>query len=113
ELLVRVVREPQAEGSESEKQQALDVRIAAARALRHYNQQPAVAALAEGLKKDKDVALRDRAHEALQAATGVRLPPDDKGGDDMTQPGAQGIVQRPEPGPIEWVRGWFEAMTDW
>ena len=29
ELLVRVVREPQAEGSESEKQQALDVRIAA------------------------------------------------------------------------------------
>jgi hypothetical protein len=115
ELLARVVREPQAEGSETEKQQAVDVRIAAARALSHYNQQPAVTALVQVVRTEKDVALRDRAYEALQTATGRYLPIDDKGWDEATKPGGvQNLAGAPEQPPIlERVRGWLDVITIW
>src|SRR5262249_27699053 len=66
ELLVRVAKEPPvaAEGSEQEKQQALDLRLAAIRALGNYKHYDTTRALVEVLAKEKDVALRDRAHEA-------------------------------------------------
>ena len=76
ELLARVVHEPPAEGTETEKQQAVDVRIAAARALGNFNEYRATQALVYVLGHDKDVALRDRAYESLQEATGEKLPPD-------------------------------------
>lgn len=76
ELLARVVREPPAEGTEQEKQQTLDVRIAAARALGNFSQQQGTEALVHVLRTEKDVALRDRAHDSLQAVTGEKLPPD-------------------------------------
>src|SRR5262249_34012310 len=85
ELLTRVVREPPAEGTELEKQQSLDVRIAAARALGGFGQPQSVQALAAVLKTEKDVALRDRAHESLQLATGKKLPPDAKEWDEVVQ----------------------------
>jgi HEAT repeat protein len=104
ELLTRVVREPQAEGTDTEKQQALDVRIAAARALAKYNQPPAVEALVRVMRSEKDVALRDRAHESLQAATGYRLAADDKTWDEFLKPeGARQLP--PEPSGLQRVLG--------
>jgi HEAT repeats len=76
ELLARVVREPPAEGTELEKQQTLDVRIAAAAALGSFTHYQATEALVYVLGHEKDVALRDRAHESLVTATGQKLPPD-------------------------------------
>ena len=81
DFLVRVVRQPPIDpvkGSEKEKQLALDERIAAARALGNFRQYQATEALLEVLQREKDVALRDRAHESLQAATGKSLPRDAK-----------------------------------
>jgi HEAT repeat protein len=108
ELLVRVVKEPQAEGSDQERQQALDVRIAAARALGQYNQPQSAEALVRVMRSEKNVALRDRAHESLQAATGKRLSPDDKGWDAYLQP--QDVRQagaQEEPNRIRRVLGLF------
>jgi HEAT repeat protein len=78
ELLARVVREPPAEGTENEKQQTIDVRIAAARALGKFSHYQATEALVRVMQTEKDIALRDRAYESLQAATGKKLPPDGK-----------------------------------
>jgi HEAT repeat protein len=78
ELLARVVREPPAEGTDLEKQQTLDVRIAAARALGKFSHYQATEALVRVMQNDRDVALRDRAYESLQTATGKKLPPDGK-----------------------------------
>jgi hypothetical protein len=76
EVLVRVLREPPLEGPDVDRQQKLDERIAAARALGKFNQYQSTAALVEVLRSEPDVALRSRAHESLQAATGKQLPPD-------------------------------------
>lgn len=76
ELLTTVVREPSPEGQN--KQQAMDVRIAATRALARYPHYQATETLVHVLKTEKDIALRDAAHESLQTATGKKLPPDGK-----------------------------------
>ncbi|HEV3116238.1 MAG TPA: HEAT repeat domain-containing protein [Gemmataceae bacterium] len=78
DMLVRVVKEPPAEGPDADKQLTLDVRIAAARALGNYSQYQATEALLHVLQGEKDVALRDCAHKSLQLATGKDLPPDAK-----------------------------------
>lgn len=79
DLLVRVVKQPPAEGNEAERQQTLDERIAAARALGAFNDPRATAALLKVLQTEKkDQALRDRATEALQHITGKKLPDDAK-----------------------------------
>jgi hypothetical protein len=76
ELLVKVLREPPVEGSETEKQQKMDERVAAARALGHFKHYEATEALVNVLKSEKDVALCDRVNESLQSATGKNFPPD-------------------------------------
>src|SRR4051812_16945114 len=76
ETLVRVLREPPAEGPDQDRQQKLDERIAAARALGHFKQYQATSALVEVLRKEQDVALRTCAHQSLESATGKDLPPD-------------------------------------
>lgn len=78
ELLARVVREPPAEGTELERQQSLDVRTAAARALGNFSHYQATEALVRVMQTEKDIALKDRAYESLVAATGRKLPPDAK-----------------------------------
>jgi hypothetical protein len=81
DLLVKVVREPPPapDTSEMEKQEAMDCRLAAVRALGHYSRNYEVTeTLVKVLGTEKDVAMRDRAHEALVAATGKNLPPDAK-----------------------------------
>ena len=105
ELLARVVREPPAEGTELEKQQALDIRIAAARALGHFSHYQATEALVRVLQSEKDAALRDRAHESLQAATGKNLPPDAKAWEEfLHQPHGSQVANEP---PRKKVLGWF------
>ena len=74
ELLVKVLKEPPVEGATADKQQKMDERIAAARALGHFKEYQATAALADVLKTDQDVALRSRATEALSTITGKKLP---------------------------------------
>jgi hypothetical protein len=76
DLLVKVLREPAVEGSSADKQRRLDERIAAARALGNFNHPGANGVLVSILRDEKDVALRYRAHEALQQATGQDYPAD-------------------------------------
>jgi hypothetical protein len=87
ELLTTVAREPQPEGQA--RQQAIDVRIAAARALARYPQHRTAEALVHVLRTEKDVALRDAAHESLQASTGKKLPPDPKAWERLLRPGGE------------------------
>jgi HEAT repeat protein len=105
ELLVRVVREPPAEGPEMDKQQSLDVRIAAARALSHFNQYQATEALVRVLQTEKDVALRDCAHESLQVATGKKLPAEAQAWDELLhQQGPNPTAEQPK--KLSLI-GWF------
>ena len=60
------------EGSDQEKQQNLDVRLAAARALGNFSDPHATEVLQGLVKNDKDVALRDCAHDALAASAGPK-----------------------------------------
>jgi len=104
ELLVRVVREPPAEGPETDRQQALDVRIAAARALGNFNHYQATEALVDVLKTGKDAALRDRAYDSLLASTGQKLPPDAQAWEDfLHQPGGKDVAAGKKPKLIEWL----------
>jgi hypothetical protein len=82
DLLGRVVKEPPDEGTDEERQQARDVRFAAARALGRFHEPQAAEALVQVLKKDKDLALRDRVHESLMASTGKKIPPDPQAWED-------------------------------
>lgn len=96
DLLARVVREPPVEGTETEKQQTMEVRIAAARALGSFKHYQATEALLRVLQQEKDVALRDRAHESLQAVTGKKLPADYKAWEEfLHQSGADSPEIRP------------------
>jgi len=85
EMLVKVLREPPVEGSEEEKQHKMDERIAAARALGRFRDPQAANALIEVLSKEKDVALRHLANDALVAATGQDFPPDPQKWQDYLQ----------------------------
>jgi HEAT repeat protein len=83
DLLIKVVKEPPVEGSEQERQQAVDVRIAAARALGYYHAYPAAEALIRVMQSEKNVALRNRAHDSLVTVTGRQIPDDYKDWDGL------------------------------
>jgi len=78
DLLAKVVRAPSPafDVTDTEKQQEHDRRLAAAKALGNFTHYQATEALVYVLKNEKDVALRDRAHDSLVAATGKDLPDD-------------------------------------
>ena len=93
DLLVTVVQQPPPEPSannEEDKQFYLDERLAAAEALAGYKHYRALEALTQVLKTEKDVGLRNRAHQSLQIATGKKLPPDAQAWDDYLHPPAGG-----------------------
>jgi HEAT repeat protein len=95
DLLATVVREPRAEGPDQDKQQTLDIRIAAARALGNFSHYQATSALVDVLRSEKDVALRSRAHESLELATGKHLSEDPKEWDELLhQPGDTSLVEK-------------------
>jgi hypothetical protein len=75
-LLVRVLKAPPVAGDDSARQQNLDERINAARALGHFSQYKAAEALVDVLKTDRDVALRNRVRESLCEITGQDYPAD-------------------------------------
>ncbi len=74
--LVLVAKEPPAAGATRDRQETLNRRLTAVRGLGKFKDPEAVATLAYVLKNDKDIALKDRAHEALEAATGKHAPAD-------------------------------------
>jgi hypothetical protein len=72
-FLVKIVQEkPKSEGSDQERQQIMDVRIAAARALGNYNDQRTTEVLQAVMKTEKDVALCDCAKDSLELAGGKK-----------------------------------------
>jgi HEAT repeat protein len=82
EFLVARVRQLPVEGPEIDKQQTMDERMAAARALGHFPQAQATETLMGVLRSDKDVALRNCACESLVKITGKDLPADAQAWDD-------------------------------
>jgi HEAT repeat protein len=97
-MLVRVVSQPATRASEQDKQQTLDERIAAARALENIRHPQAAEALVRVLRSEKDVALRNRAHESLESLTGKSLPPDAPEWETvLTQPNS-GVIQAADRG---------------
>jgi hypothetical protein len=60
------------EGSDTEKQQSLDVRLAATRALGNFNDRGVQEVLEGMAKNEKDVALRDCAQDAFAASNGPK-----------------------------------------
>lgn len=74
DLLVRIVKAPPGTGPSGEKQNDLNQRIYATRALAHFPQYQAAEALVSVLHNEKDVALRNRATESLCEITGQDLP---------------------------------------
>jgi HEAT repeat protein len=109
DLLVRVVREPRpaSDVSDQEKQLHLDLHLAAVRALSNFPHYQATEALVHVLKTEKDVALRDRAHQSLQLATGKKLPPDPQTWEDLLHASPD---QAPPRHPIQTVAGWFRRQ---
>jgi hypothetical protein len=85
ELLVKVVREPRSEGTEVERQNAMDIRLAAARALGHFSDPQAEAALFLVMRTEKDVGLRMCAYDSLKIATGKRMPLESKDWESLPQ----------------------------
>lgn len=75
-LLIRVARQPgpPATADLADKLQTQDEKIVAIRALGKYRQQECVDALAYVLRSEKDIALRDRALQSIEEATGKRWP---------------------------------------
>jgi HEAT repeat protein len=78
DLLVKVVKEPPvaAQDAEQEKQQKLQERIAAAKALRNFKDVQAADTLVEVLRSAQDVALRDNSNDSLRCMTGKIFPAD-------------------------------------
>ena len=108
ELLVKVVREPPVEGAEEDKQAKMDERIAAARALGHFKEYEATAALADVLRTDQDVALRSRATESLRTVTGKDLPADYQAwADFLDKPEGRDAVVKENAG------GWISLVSWW
>lgn len=76
ELLVKVLREPPAEGPDVDRDARVQERIVAARALGHYQSYQAVSALVEAMGRAEDVGLQRVSHESLVTITREDLPPD-------------------------------------
>lgn len=74
DLLVRIVKAPPGTGPSGDKQNDLNQRICAARALAHFPQYQSAEALVAVLRTEPDVALRNRATESLCEITGKELP---------------------------------------
>jgi HEAT repeat protein len=108
-ILVRLVRQKPVEGSEQEKRQNLDERIAAAHSLSNFNQYQATEALVTVAQSEKDIALRDCAYDSLKTITGKDLPHDPQAwAEFLHQNGEKDIVVEAQ-GPFGKIMTWFGA----
>jgi len=89
EWLILVARAGAKEEGSTEKLQTLDVRLTAIRSLGKYSQSEATETLLHLLKTEKDVAVRERAHQSLELATGKHLAADPKAWDDLLHQSGQ------------------------
>jgi hypothetical protein len=76
QLLVRIARQPgpAQDASSVDRQQIQDEKLIAIRALGKYHDNDSLDTLLFILESEKDIALRDRAHQSLEDATGKTLP---------------------------------------
>lgn len=104
-LLIRVARQPTAapDGSYQDRQQTLDERLTAVRALAKYKQHDAVDALVYVLETEKDVALRDRAYASLRTVTGKNLPPEGAAWRRLLESSGESVAGE-QPGLLDRVR---------
>jgi PBS lyase HEAT-like repeat len=107
-LLVRVARQPPpaSDANSIDRQQTQDEKVIAIRALGRYKQPECVETLVYILETEKDNALRDRAHESLQSATGRTLPPDATAWRQALATPQPAVA--PEPTIIQRVSGWVQ-----
>lgn len=105
--LVRVARASAKEDNSFDQQLTLDERQTAVRALGKFRGDPeATATLLHLLRTEKDVALRDCAHQSLESVTGKRLPTDlpsleqVMNGSGTASPAAQNLA-----GPLQLLKG--------
>ncbi|HEV3235959.1 MAG TPA: HEAT repeat domain-containing protein [Gemmataceae bacterium] len=107
-ILVRIVGEARLEGAEKDQQQAMDKRIAAARALGNFTSYQATESLVKVLQSEKDVALRDSAHESLKKITKKDLPPDYQNWNDLLhESNGKDFAIEDKRGPLDKVLEWF------
>ncbi len=108
-ILIRAARQPSAVpvASPVERQQILDEKIAAVRALSRYPQYDSADTLVYILETEKDVALRDCAHEALKISTKRDLPADAKAWRDLMARGES--APAPQPSAFERVASWTRS----
>jgi hypothetical protein len=106
-LLILVAREPgpALDAPSADRQQQQDERLVAIRALSKYRQPECIETLMYLLETEKDGALRDRAHQSLQTATGKTLPPDAQAW--RASLAGQPIDTAAQPSLINRVSGWF------
>lgn len=104
-MLIMVARQPSAASNTNivDRKQTTDERLIAVRALGRFKERDAADALIHVLETEKDVALRHRAHQSLEEATGKSLPPDAQAWRDALQ-GKDQLAR--EPNVIQRVLGW-------
>jgi HEAT repeat protein len=108
-ILVANEPPPAADTNEVEKQQKMDLRLTAIRALGKYNHYEVTETLVKVLKTEKDVAVRDRARDSLVAVTGKRLPADAKAWEDfLHQSGGQVAPPAQLKNPFAMLVGWWQ-----
>ena len=96
------------QGAEEDKQAKMDERIAAARALGHFKEYQATEALADVLRTDQDVALRNRSAESLRTITGKELPADYQAwADFLNKPEGRDAVVKENSGSWIHLAGWW------
>jgi HEAT repeat protein len=76
QMLILVARQPgpTQDAASIDRQQTQDEKLIAIRALGQYHQPECIETLVYILESERDVALRDRAHQSLRSATGKNLP---------------------------------------
>lgn len=97
-ILVRAAKQPgpsAIESSLTDRQQTLDEKLIAIRALGQYKHQECIDALVDILKTEKDVALTDRARTSLEQATGR------KASEFLSPPAPQNVRATPNPAAIQ------------
>jgi len=109
-FLVKILNSPEAskETAEGERQQTMDERIAAARALGNFKDYNAIEALVHVLQTEKDVALLDRAHDSLEACTDRKFPPDIQDWGPILHPENAGSQLANQPSKPSFL-GWFHS----